>query len=488
MKNIIDLFPNRQEVCLLVKNAFESTFCNQIIEEHKTKFKAAKTHYPTSYRNNERQIKDSQALAKQLFYKIKKYIPSQIETEGVGKDEKGVWNLLKLNSRLRICRYLSNQYFNKHLDGIHYESEAIQSKLTFMIYLNGSEEFEGGKTLFFNSKEDDTVIQEYQPQQGDLIIFDHNLWHSGDLVMNGEKYILRSDILYLKKDLLENNNSPFSEGHLGYIWTICKFRNYLLTAGRDKKIKVWDSQGKKITELLGHKNSIPSIVTLNNNTFVSASRDQMVNIWQYNNGTFSLAHSIHAHSATVLNLCKIDDHTFASSGADGNIHFINSQGESIHKIQAHQEWVWGLALFNQKTLVSIGENGLLQLWNLHNYKLIVEWQGDIPINSLCIASENKHIHIGRLDGSILTFEYQSTSKSLVQVHQSQAHRGIIRCLKSDENILYSGAEDNTVIAWNTDTWKKTWSFEHNNFVQDILIEKDSIISVSYDGQILRHKK
>lgn len=288
MKKIIELLPQKEEVCFVIKSAFSKSFCNQLIAQKKDTFQSAHIHYPTSYRNNERQIIDNQEIANIVFSQIKKYVPHQIQIEGIGKDEKGTWELRKLNDRIRVCRYKAGQYFNKHLDGVHYRSRTIQSKLTFMIYLNDNEDYRGGRTLFFNSKEDDTIIESFEPDAGDLIIFDHNLWHSGEKVEQGEKYILRSDILYENIDLKNKScNHPFAEGHLGYVWSIINFSNKKITAGRDKKIKIWNKEGKKIDELTGHQNSIISLLALNENILLSASRDQLIKFWKYKNEKFT---------------------------------------------------------------------------------------------------------------------------------------------------------------------------------------------------------
>lgn len=215
-----------------------------------------------------------------------------------------------------------------------------------MIYLNGSNEFEGGRTLFFPSKENDMIIQEFLPDAGDLIIFDHNIWHSGEMLTSGVKYILRSDILYQKqpivnsieKNINEQNSIeeviPFKEGHLGYIWAIDKFCNdeHIATGGRDKLLKIWDRKGNLRKSIKAHDNSVLAILGLNNNSIITASRDQFINCWELSKGIDKEnEESIHlekkwgikVHSATVLCLCKLGDHTFASSGGDGYINIIN---------------------------------------------------------------------------------------------------------------------------------------------------------------------
>lgn len=284
MKETLNLLPNRKEFCILIKSAFSNEFCDAIINQKKEFFKKANTHYPTSYRNNERQIDDNSQLSEKLFSIIRDYIPEKITVDGISDYEKGNWKLKKLNPRIRICRYLSNQYFHKHLDGVFYQSEKEQSKLTFMIYLNSHDEFEGGRTLFFKSKENNEIIGSYKPVKGDLIIFDHNLWHSGETIKKGEKYILRSDIIYKK---ISTNGRikkrPYQEGHLGYIWTAINFNNHLVTSGRDKKIKIWNNDGEKTTELLAHENSVINLLNLNNQLLVSSSRDTSIKIWGFTN-------------------------------------------------------------------------------------------------------------------------------------------------------------------------------------------------------------
>lgn len=488
MKKVINILPNRKEYCLLVKTAFDNEFCDQLISEKKKSFKEAKTHYPTSYRNNERQVLDNENLSKQLFQEIKSYIPNEIKIEGINKEEYGNWKLDSLNSRIRICRYLPNQYFNKHLDGVHFVSALKQSKLTFMIYLNGSEEFEGGKTLFFNSKENNEVIGRYEPKKGDLIIFDHNLWHSGETVLSGEKYILRSDIIYQKIEETQENESKFcGEGHLGYIWTATIFNDRLITSGRDKKIKIWSKEGKKVSEIIGHKNSILNLIVFDKETIISASRDMSIKIWSKLEGDkFQLKNSINYHVGIPLCLCKVSEDEFFSGGADGNVNQIDLKGRLIDKFNAHDEWIWGIAKIDDDYYTTISEDGSIKIWEFKQNRELVTREGDLPINS--IAIRNHVIYLGRFDGTIIKLRFEKKKKKLREIAMKKCHNGIIRKILIDDNFLYSASEDNTLKVWDGDNLEFIEKFEHKNFVQDIAIFDDSIITVSYDGKIKKNKK
>lgn len=486
MKERINLLPNRKEHCILIKSAFTPDFCDQIIAGKKASFKKAITHYPTSYRNNERQLTDDEDFSNRLFSEIKNHIPTTIEVEGIAEVEQGAWMIDYLNPRIRICRYLPGQYFHKHLDGVHFVSESQQSKLTFMIYLNGSEDFTGGKTLFFNSKKDDTIIGSYEAKKGDLIIFDHNLWHSGAVVLKGEKYILRSDIIYRKIGKKHKTKEMFcGEGHLGYIWTATVWKDWLLTSGRDKKIKIWSKQGFKEGELLGHESSILNVFAFDEKTILSSSRDGAIKIWDYSkNNQFSLEHSEIYGDGAVLAICKIDDHTFFSGGADGQLNRIKITGEQVNTIQAHNEWIWGIAKITPNYFATISEDGSLKIWDIKQQKMIANWQENIPINSISV--ENSWIYIGRFDGSILIFDFDQNLKKIKLVKQEKCHLGIIRRLLVTNKYLYSASEDCTAKIWNKATLKSVETFTHKNFVQDLAIFDDGLITVSYDGEIKRN--
>lgn len=487
MKKILQLLPRRKEVCFVVKQAFPKSFCEQLILQKKQSFQSAQTHYPTSYRNNERQIIDNQILAERLFSEIKNYVPHQIEVEGIAKEEKGTWNLKQLNDRIRICRYLPGQYFNKHLDGVHFRSKELQSKLTFMVYLNCALDYQGGRTLFFNSKEDDTVIQSFLPEVGDLIIFDHNLWHSGEEVLSGEKYILRSDILYQKSAcIFPSLNIDFSEGHLGYIWSVIQFNNNILTAGRDRLIKTWDiSSGQKMNEFLGHKNSILTLLKLNDKILLSASRDKLIKFWKNENGKFVFQKEVEIHHATVLTLCKIDEATFISGGGDGKINVVNEIGNVLLQWQGHDEWIWQIIKINDSEICSVGEDGVFKIWNFTNGELQTSFHINVPINSIAFDSFRKIIFVGNAKGEIQSFLWKKEKGDIVFQKSFQAHQGIIRRLKFINGFLFSAGEDSKVKVWNSIESNCIQEIKHDNFAQDFIVEKDYLISVSYDGQILK---
>jgi len=69
--------------------------------------------------------------------------------------------------------------------------------MTFMIYLNDG--MPGGETRFFADVEQ--VVQQcpylsVQPKEGMALLFLHSIWHEGAVVHSGQKYVLRTDVMY----------------------------------------------------------------------------------------------------------------------------------------------------------------------------------------------------------------------------------------------------------------------------------------------------
>nr|WP_321222912.1 2OG-Fe(II) oxygenase [uncultured Psychroserpens sp.] len=476
---IQNILPDTNSTCFVIPALLSKKECAELLDTRiKNSFKKAISNYPTYYRNNERFVMDNDDLAKKLFEKVKPYIPETIKINSTIQSENGVWLLKELNNRLRYCKYSANQYFHRHLDGVHYRNETTQSKLTFMIYLNSATEFKGGRTLFFKTKETDEIWASYIPKQGDLIIFDHNIWHEGETLTQGEKFVLRSDILY-SKELTKQIQEPFS-GHLGYIWSILKFdNNTILSGGRDKEIKSWNISGKQTHSLNGHQNSILCIKKISDDIFISGSRDRKILVWK----NFKTINSIEIHSAIVLSLCPLDNYTFASSSGDNTVKISNLKGEVLQTFKEHTNWVWQVIKLDQDIIASGSEDGTIKIWNLKTEKSIKTFFEDCSIISLSFKRLTRKLISGNLKGEI-SIRTLSKDYNQVEFKTFKAHSGIIRTIKFINNYQFAtGGEDNKVKIWNLDG-KLISEFAHQNFVQSIeVLDNKTIISASYDGTI-----
>lgn len=127
-------------------------------------------------RNNDRVILDDEALAHDLWRRVRDYLPRIL----MGRELRG------LNERLRFYRYVPGQQFRWHSDGCFERDNGERSLLTFMIYLN--EGYSGGHTRF--------EWTQIAGRCGMALVFGHGLIHEGGKLLAGRKYVLRSDVMY----------------------------------------------------------------------------------------------------------------------------------------------------------------------------------------------------------------------------------------------------------------------------------------------------
>lgn len=144
-----------------------------------------------SVRNNDRVMIDDPATAAELYDRARPFLP----------DHFLIWQPCGFNERFRYYRYTRGQEFKWHFDGEFHRDNGEASKYTFMIYLNGG--VTGGETKF-NLKRlgrlptDDEVLSAV-PWVGKALVFRHDVLHTGAVVLEGVKYVMRTDVMFQPK-------------------------------------------------------------------------------------------------------------------------------------------------------------------------------------------------------------------------------------------------------------------------------------------------
>jgi hypothetical protein len=221
---------------LLIYNLLTPTECNELLDaaQSTSKWEQALVNVGggrqvliTEARKCDRIILDDEILAKRLLDRILPHLPPEIVTlenkariTGNGPSRrKDVLRITRLNERLRFLKYTRGMYFREHCDGSYVTPDGKEmSFVTVHLYLNDDatnveddavkyaqrEELpvdqrplQGGSTRFHSMN-----LQHYLdvfPQTGSCLVFQHRgLLHSGDDVVQGTKYTMRTDIMYQK--------------------------------------------------------------------------------------------------------------------------------------------------------------------------------------------------------------------------------------------------------------------------------------------------
>uniref|UniRef100_A0A6C0C8W6 Prolyl 4-hydroxylase alpha subunit domain-containing protein n=1 Tax=viral metagenome TaxID=1070528 RepID=A0A6C0C8W6_9ZZZZ len=99
----------------------------------------------------------------------------------------------RANELIMTGKYDESQEFGLHTDtGAYYDRVlAEKSNYTLLIYLN--DDYDGGTTAFFDDKFN--PILDIVPKKGMALLFDIDLWHQGNKVVDGTKYWIGCEII-----------------------------------------------------------------------------------------------------------------------------------------------------------------------------------------------------------------------------------------------------------------------------------------------------
>jgi len=166
----------------------------------------------SQFNESTRQIRDSHRILTDMPPELIRILNERIEellpqTVTVYGDE---WVLRKgtpINERIRFNRYNVTQKFGPHFDAGYKKNVNEMTQLTIVFYLN--EDFKGGETTFFPGNkrtqfEEPGKVKEVRivPKIGLVSVFfqngELNHRHEGSPVTEGVKYIIRSDIAYVR--------------------------------------------------------------------------------------------------------------------------------------------------------------------------------------------------------------------------------------------------------------------------------------------------
>lgn len=470
--------------CAWVSDFLSAAECTALVTRMQaTGFRAADSDYPPSYRDNDRLVCDDLALAQQLFQRLLPYLPGQLSIDGA------TWRLQELNPRLRACRYRAGQQFRIHQDGVHHVSARQRSLLTFMIYLDGPESFDGGDTVFYASgprAQDCTQpaeIGRLTPRRGSLIVFDHALWHAGAVVTRGCKHVLRSDLIYQCDELAAAAAGAFTPGHQGYVWTLQRLDpGRIASAGRDRAIRLWSDDGRACGELRGHAQSVLGLAVAAPGLLASVSRDRDLRLWDL--ATQQCVHQIRAHAAAALCVTALPDGHLATGGADGVIALWRTDGQAVCRWSAQQGWVWALAPLDREQLLSVSEDGSLRSWSRRDGRAEVLWHGGCALRALVAGGEGdtRWVAVGDEQGRVHQW---CLADGWQRMHSFRAHDAAVRRLRVlPDGRLASAGEDGRVRVWRGATVE--FEAAHDNFVTDLVPCGQDLLSCGYDGMLRQH--
>lgn len=199
-----------EDQIITIDHFFSPEFCNELIASFESNLKLETTPLIKSReyaaRFNDRISLTSYGAADSLWQYLREILLLKPEYED---PEIELINSIflrakSLNPQLRVYRYTKGHHFGKHYDDTvkcplaHDPKKQGQTKWTLLIYLTGDDEFKGGSTIFYPDMRGQQKLSVH-PSKGMALLHKHGddcLKHEAELVKEGVKWVLRSDVTY----------------------------------------------------------------------------------------------------------------------------------------------------------------------------------------------------------------------------------------------------------------------------------------------------
>jgi len=245
---------------------------------------------------------------------------------------------------------------------------------------------------------------------------------------------------------------------------------YIVSGGKDSKIRVWDiNKVKNVRVLSGHTSGVFSAAfARKGKIIISGSADKTVKIWDIE--TRQCLKTLKGHSDQVNSVSVSPDDKYAASGSYDNavkIWDIHS-GRCLITLRGHSEEVSSVVFSpDGKKLASGGHDFSIKIWNVNSGSIFLTLKrSDEKCCSLAYSPDGKNIASGSRDNisiwnsntgeNLSTFTFSPIIKSLVFSH--------------DGKYIASGWEDDAL---------RIFDVSKKECLRTLTGHKDTILSVAF---------
>lgn len=198
---------------VVIEKFFSNEVCNDLIKSFECSPELNMETTPLvkskdyAARFNDRGLTTDFNASKSLWSYLQKILLQDLDydDEDIDESKKVFSDAIALNSQLRVYRYRKGHHFGQHYDESvicplserHTGKKGI-TKWTLLIYLTGDEEFKGGGTIFYPEHTSSKGLNVH-PSKGMALLHKHGndcLKHEAEIVKDGIKWVLRSDVVY----------------------------------------------------------------------------------------------------------------------------------------------------------------------------------------------------------------------------------------------------------------------------------------------------
>ena len=290
------------------------------------------------------------------------------------------------------------------------------------------------------------------------------------------------------------------EGHEGGVWALQYVGSTLVSGSTDRSVRVWDiDKGICSHVFLGHTSTVRCLIILmpteigrtssgrsiimpKEPIIVTGSRDSTLRVWKLpkpgdpsyiqtvppteetESPYFVRALTGHGHSVRAI---AAHGDTLVSGSYDCTVRVWKiSTGETIHRLQGHNQKVYSVVLDHERNrCISGSMDNLVKVWSLENGNLLFNLEGHSSLVGLLDLQRNRLVSAAA-DSTLRIWDPDSGQCKNVL----SAHTGAITCFQHDGRKVISGSDRNL----------KMWNVQTGEFVRDLLMDLSGVWQVKFD--------
>jgi WD40 repeat protein len=225
---------------------------------------------------------------------------------------------------------------------------------------------------------------------------------------------------------------------------------YIASASQDYTVNVWNTlTWTSIQRYTNHTDRVFSLDHIDNDTMVSGSEDQTIQIWKISTGetlkiiTFNVA----VYVVRVFSI-EYKQIVCGKEGSTNNLQIYNYQtGFLIQTLIGHTSSVWSIEMLSEQFMASGGDDRSVIIWDLSSYSIKYNLMGHANIVSCVKRISSNLMASGDRKGKIIAWNWLNGEQMFnLTGHTSSLLYNSLDLY--DEQTLISGSVDRTVKFWN----------------------------------------
>lgn len=222
----------------------------------------------------------------------------------------------------------------------------------------------------------------------------------------------------------------------------------IATGGADKKIKIWNADGTLVREIPAHDGEVTALnFSILGKRLVSGGADKKVKVWNVADG--KLINTIDAHDSAVIGVFDAGE-MMVSGAADGSVKIWSPDGQQVIEIPTGH--TGGLKAMSgnakEQMLYTAGADGKIKYWSRGGQGEFDGEQGS-AITALYTTPDGKKVISGGSNGKVKIWDAEA-HKALITIDDANTGGVLAIVVTPDGKMIATGGADKKIKIWTAD--------------------------------------